>query len=253
METKKHALILGVANKFSIAYAICKKLLTQNYSLHITVLNDKVKEKALRLFDEKELSNITIHTCNLNNNEELAELFDHINSKEIILDNLVHSIAFAPQTAFSNPIEAVSKDDFLTTMETSCFSFNTVCNTFKPILKQGSSIITLTYLGSQRAINGYDIMGIAKAALEANTRYLAHSLGKHGIRVNAISAGAIKTAASSGIPGIRDMIKDTQEKCAIKTTLNTADVANAASLFLHTDANAITGQIIYVDNGASTI
>jgi enoyl-[acyl-carrier protein] reductase I len=244
----KKVLILGVANERSIAWGIAKALHEAGAELAFTYLNQSM-EKRVRPLAES-LSASMILPCDVQKESEIKDVFSEISKKWGRLDGLVHSIAFADKEDLKRPFHETSYEGFQLALSISAYSLISVAREAYPLLKESQgSLITLTYLGSLRAIPNYNVMGVAKAALESSMRYLAADFGKDGIRVNAISAGPIKTLAASGIKGFRDMLAENAEKTALKRNMSPEDIGNSALYLLSDLGSGVTGDILYVDGG----
>jgi enoyl-[acyl-carrier protein] reductase I len=244
-------LILGVANERSIAWAMAKKFKELGASVALSYLNDALKKRVVPLAES--ISADFTFELDVTNDEQINNLPKVVNKYWDRVDGLVHSLAFAQREDLQNPFIETSRAGFLQAMDVSAYSLLGVSRALKPLLKENSSIITMTYHGSQQVIPGYNVMGVAKAALEASTRYLAYNLGEQKIRVNAISAGPIKTLAASGVAGLRDKLKISAAKAALKQNVSQEDVAGTASYLMSDLSSGVTGEIIYVDAGLSIV
>lgn len=243
----KKALICGLANKRSIAWAIAQRLSDAGAELAITYLNERVKEDAEELISS--LPAAHGFQCDANKDEEIERLGSDLKQRYEHIDVLVHSIAFAPVEEMRGDFLNTSREGFRIAHDTSVYSFIALSRAVAPLMANGGSIMTLTYLGAEKVMPSYNVMGVAKAALEASVRYLAFSLGPRKIRVNAISAGPIKTLAARAIPGFMDMLKAQGERAPLKRTVEAKEVGDTA-LFLASDlSSGITGETIYVDCG----
>ncbi len=241
------AVVFGVANKRSIAWAIAQQMQQAGAQLAITYQNERLKQEAADLIAE--LPNAQAFQCDVSRDEEIAQLFEQLKERYGKLDALVHSIAYAPAEDLKGDFTDTSRDGFRIALDTSAYSLVALARAARPLMTEGGSIMTMTYYGSLRVIPRYNIMGVAKAALEASVRYLAYDLGKRNIRVNAISAGPIKTLASRGISGFGDMLKEQAERAPLKRNVDVNEVATTA-VFLASDAGSgITGETLYVDGG----
>ena len=241
------AVVFGVANKRSIAWAIARQMQQAGAQLAITYQNERLKQEAADLIAE--LPNAQAFQCDVSRDEEIAQLFEQLKERYGRLDVLVHSIAYAPAEDLKGDFAETSRDGFRIALDTSAYSLVALARAARPLMTEGGSIMTMTYYGSARVIPRYNVMGVAKAALEASVRYLAYDLGKNNIRVNAISAGPIKTLASRGISGFGDMLKEQAERAPLKRNVDVNEVATTA-VFLASDAGSgITGETLYVDGG----
>lgn len=249
--TGKTALIVGIASKKSIAYGIAQSLHAQGAKLAFTYQNEKLKgrvEDFASSFD----SNL-VFPCDVTSEEEIANVNTECTKAFNSLDILVHSVGYAPAHELDGDMVDVStREGFKTAHEISSYSLIALTQALKPLLTKNASIITLTYHGSTQTLPNYNVMGMAKASLEAGVRYLAKDLGKLGVRVNGISAGPIRTLAASGIKSFRTMLKHHEDRAPLKRNVTIEEVGNTA-MFLASDlASGITGEILYVDAGFRT-
>jgi enoyl-[acyl-carrier protein] reductase I len=249
----KKALVTGIANNRSIAWSIAQQLHAAGAELAVTYLPDEKGRFEGKVRELTEPLNPTIFApLDVRNDDQIRGLFDTIAEKWGSLDILIHCLAFANREDLSGAFTDIKREGYSLAMDVSAFSMIALCQKAAPLMAAGSSIVTLTYIGSVRVMEGYGVMGAAKAALEANTRYLASELGLKEIRVNAVSAGPIRTLAASAV-NIHEAIHKTEEASALKRSVTQTEVANA-TLFLCSDlATAITGQTLYVDCGFSVM
>ncbi len=241
------AVVFGVANKRSIAWAIAQQMQQAGAQLAITYQNERLKQETDDLIAA--LPNSQGFQCDVSRDEEIAKLFEELKERYGKLDALVHSIAFAPAEDLKGDFVDTSREGFRIALDISAYSLVALARAARPLMTDGGSIMTLTYYGSERVIPKYNVMGVAKAALEANVRYLAYDLGKNNIRVNAISAGPIKTLAARGISGFGEMLKEQAERAPLKRNIDVNEVAVTAVFLASNAASGITGQTIYVDCG----
>ena len=241
------AVVFGVANKRSIAWAIAQQMQQAGAQLAITYQNERLKQEADDLIAA--LPNSQAFQCDVSRDEEIAKLFEELKERYGKLDALVHSIAFAPAEDLKGEFVDTSREGFRIALDISAYSLVALARAARPLMTDGGSIMTLTYYGSEQVIPKYNVMGVAKAALEANVRYLAYDLGKNNIRVNAISAGPIKTLAARGISGFGEMLKEQAERAPLKRNIDVNEVAVTAVFLASNAASGITGQTIYVDCG----
>jgi enoyl-[acyl-carrier protein] reductase I len=248
--TGKKALVTGIANNRSIAWGIAQQLHKAGANIGVTYLPDEKGKMEKKVADLVEpLSPSLFLPCNVQDDEQVKSTFDTIKDKWGSLDILIHCLAFAKKDDLTGGFSETSRNGFNLALEVSAYSLAQLAGAAKPLMSEGGSIVTLTYLGGVRAIPNYNVMGVAKAALESSVRYLAAELGEQNIRVNAISAGPIRTLASSAVGGILDMIHHVEEVAPLKRTVTQLEVGNAAA-FLSSDlASGITGQVLYVDAG----
>ena len=243
----KTAVVFGVANKRSIAWAIAQRLQASGAKLAITYQNERLKQEADDLIAS--LPGAEAFMCDVASDEQIASLFAELQKKFGKLDTVVHSVAFAPAEELKNDFRQTTREGFRIALDVSCYSLIAVSRAAAPLMTDGGSIVTLTYYGAERVVPHYNVMGVAKAALECSVRYLAYDLGKQKIRVNAISAGPIKTLAARGISGLSDMMKTHAERAPLQRNVDVNEVAETA-VFLATDGGAgVTGETIYVDCG----
>ncbi|MFI5087898.1 MAG: enoyl-ACP reductase [Terriglobales bacterium] len=241
------AVVFGVANKRSIAWAIAQHLQQAGARLVITYQNQRLEEDAKELIAA--LPGAEAFMCDVSFDEQIDKLFAQLKSRYGKLHTLVHSIAFAPADELKGEFLATTREGFRIAHDVSVYSLIALARAAAPLMEDGGSILTLTYYGSTKVVPHYNVMGVAKAALEASVRYLAYDLGPRRIRVNAISAGPVKTLAARGISGFGDMLKAHAERAPLKRNVDVNEVAETA-VFLASDAGAgITGEVIYVDCG----
>ena len=246
----KKGLIMGVANERSIAWGISQKLAEAGAELAFTYLGDALKKRVIPL--AKSLNCDFTLSCNVENKEETVQLFDDIKAKWGQIDFVIHAVAFSDKSELSGEYLNTTRDNFLKSMLISCFSFTEVAKEASKIMKTGGSMLTLTY-ESTKAIPNYNVMGVCKSALEASVKYLARDLGSKGIRVNAISAGPIKTLAASAIGDAKFLYKWNADHSFLKRNVDINDVGNSA-LYLTSDlAAGVTGEIHYVDAGYNKV
>jgi enoyl-[acyl-carrier protein] reductase I len=243
----RSALILGVANRWSLAYAIARAFRREGASLTLTVQGARQKEAVEEL--AAELGGAKVLPCDVTSDQELRDLADKLGAGGGRLDAVVHSIAFAGREELSRPFLETSRSGYLLAQEVSAYSLVSVARVTAPLMREGGSITTLTYLGATRVIPNYNVMGVAKAALEAAMRYLAHDLGPRGIRVNAISAGPVRTASARGIKDFSKMLDSVAERAPLRRNTDPAELADTA-VFLASDlGRGVTGNILFVDAG----
>ena len=244
----KKILVLGVANKMSIAWGISQALHEGGAELCFTYVNEAI-EKRVRPLAEK-LGGSLVLPCDVQSDEEIDNLFSELESRWGQVDGIVHSVAFAEREDLQNPFSQTTRKGFHTALDVSAYSLVAIAGRAKPLMAEnGGSIITMTYLGAERAVENYNVMGVAKAALESSVRYLAADLGNSGIRVNAVSAGPIKTLAASGIPKFKELLSHFAEKAPLNRNVDTNDVAGTAQYLLSSLSSGVTGEVIYVDGG----
>lgn len=248
--TGKNALVTGIANNRSIAWGIAQQLHKAGANLGITYLPDdkgKLEKKVAELVEPLQPSLFV--PCDVQNDEQVEAAFASVREKWGRLDVLIHCLAFANRDDLSGDFSNVSREGFNLALDVSAYSLVQLCRAAKPLMTEGGSVVTLTYLGGVRVVPNYNVMGIAKAALEMNVKYLAAELGPQNIRVNAISAGPIRTLASSAVGGILDMIHHVEEVAPLRRTVTQTEVGNAAAFLCSDLSTGITGQVLYVDAG----
>src|SRR5215831_2350245 len=245
----KIGLIVGVANKRSISWAIAQAAAREGASLALTYQNDRLGENVQEL--AATLEQPLLAPCDVTDDAQIDALFAQIDARFGGLDFLVHGTAYALREDLERPFVETSRDGFRTALDISAYSLVALSRRAAPLMEKrgGGSILTLTYLGSDRVFTNYNVMGVAKAALESSVRYLASDLGPKNIRVNAISAGAIKTLASAGISGISTMLKVHAERAPLKRNVEPREVGNTALFLCSSLSSGITGETIYVDCG----
>jgi enoyl-[acyl-carrier protein] reductase I len=246
-ETQKNAVVFGVANKRSIAWAIAQKLQQAGWRLAITYQNERLAQEAQGLIEE--LPGASGFMCDVSHDDQIARLFEELKSRYGTLQGVVHSVAFAPAAELSGDFLSTSREGFRIAHDVSVYSLIAVARAAVPLMSHGGGIVTLTYYGAEKVVPKYNVMGVAKAALEASVRYLANDLGAKNIRVNAISAGPIKTLAARGISGLGEMLKSHAERAPLKRNVDPGEVGGAATFLLSEAASGITGETIYVDCG----
>jgi enoyl-[acyl-carrier protein] reductase I len=248
----KRALIVGLATDRSIAWGIAQAMHGQGAELafaHIERMTDRVVPLA------KQLGSDLTFVMDVAEDEQIAKGFAHLKSRWDAFDILVHAVAFAPREALTgNFIDATTREGFRVAHDISSYSLTALARASLPFMHgRAGSIVTLSYLGAMRSIPGYNVMGLAKASLEANVRFLAADLGPQGVRVNAISAGPIKTLSAAGIPGLRKMLSHVAATAPIKRNVTIEDVGNAAAFLCSDLAAGVSGEVLYVDGGYHTV
>lgn len=249
----KNALIVGVASNRSIAWGIAQAMHREGAKLAFTYQNERLRERVEKFAAEVD-SEITV-PCDVANDEEIQAVFDHLDDYWDHLDILVHSVAHAPREQLEGEyLENVTREGFLMAHEISSYSFTALADAARPMMqdRQGA-MLTLSYIGAVRAMPNYNVMGVAKASLEANMRYMAASLGPEGIRVNAISAGPIRTLAASGIKGLKEFLAHVEKVSPLRRNVTTDEVGNVAAFLCSDYASAITGEVTYVDCGYNSV
>jgi enoyl-[acyl-carrier protein] reductase I len=244
----KHGIIFGVANKRSIAWATAQALHDAGARLAFTYQGERLKENVEGLTKDAMPGSLLL-PCDVTKQGEVDETFKRVAQEFGRLDFLIHSIAFAPREALDGEFLATSREAFLTALEISAYSLPQLARAAAPLMTQGGSIVTMTYYGAEKVVAGYNVMGVAKAALEASVRYLANDLGPRNIRVNAISAGPIQTLSARGVADFSTMLKHAAERAPLRRNVDPREVGNTAMFLCSPLASAITGEVIYVDCG----
>lgn len=249
----KRALIVGVASNRSIAYGIAEAMVREGAEIALTYQNDKLKDRVQKLADE--LGAKIVLPCEVSSDQEIDAMFDSLGQHWDGLDCIVHSVAFAPREALEGTyLESVTRENFRIAHDVSSYSFAALAKGgHKLMAGRNGALLTLSYLGAERAMPNYNVMGVAKASLEANVRYMAASLGPEGIRVNAVSAGPIRTLAASGIANFRDMLAKGEQAAPLRKNVSIEEVGNAAAFLCSDLASGITGEILYVDGGYNIV
>jgi len=249
----KKALIVGVASKRSIAWGIAQAMHEQGAELAFTFQNERLQERVVSLAADVG-SNITV-ACDVEDDAAIENVFTSLSAQWGGLDILVHSVAYAPADQLQGDFaQVVNRDGFRIAHDISSYSFAALAKHARPLMQgRNGALLTLSYLGAQRAMPNYNVMGVAKASLEATTRYLAYALGPEGIRANAISAGPIRTLAAAGIGNFRKMLDFVEATAPLRRNVSIEDVGNAAAFLCSDLAAGITGEVIYVDGGFNTV
>ncbi len=247
----KKGLILGVANDHSIGWGIAQAMHREGAELGFTYIGDAIERRVRPLAES--LNSKLIEPCDVGSDEQIETLMTKVGEVYGNIDILVHAIAFAKRDELKGEYLNTTREGFLTAMEISAYSLTALVKAARPLLNPGASILTLTYHGANQVLPNYNVMGVAKAALEASVRYLASDLGPGNIRVNAISAGPIRTLAASGIAGFRSFYKQCAEYAPLRRNVTIEDVGNTATWLASDYAAGVTGEILYVDAGFSII
>ncbi|WP_048602667.1 enoyl-ACP reductase FabI [Rubeoparvulum massiliense] len=246
----KKILVMGVANHRSIAWGIAQSLAREGAELHFTFQGEKTKprveELATTLQQEKQP---LVLPCDVTNDEDIQALFNTLQAEVGVLHGVVHCIAFAKQEDLKGEFVNTSRDGFALAQDISTYSLIAVTRAARPLMTEGGSILTMTYLGGERVVQNYNMMGVAKAALDQTVRYLANDLGKEGIRVNAISAGPIRTLAAKGVGDFNSILHVMEEKAPLRRSVTQEEVGDSALFLLSDWARGITGEVLHVDGG----
>jgi enoyl-[acyl-carrier protein] reductase I len=245
--TGKTAIVFGVANDRSIAWGITEALHREGATIGLSYAGDMLKKRVLPLAEKLNID--FVDQCDVTKDEDLDATFARIKERFGTIDILIHSVAFASQDDLKDEFATTSRAGFHLAMDISVYSLVAMAQRARALMTNGGSILTMTYYGSEKVMPRYNVMGVAKAALESSVRYLAYDLGAENIRVNAISAGAIKTLAAAGISGFRDMLRFAEVSAPLHRLVTTEDVGNTALWLCSPYGSAITGEVIYVDAG----
>jgi enoyl-[acyl-carrier protein] reductase I len=247
MMSGKRGLVVGVANKWSISWAITQRLAAEGAEVALTYQNERLGKNVKEL--AAELGDPMLIPLDVTSDKQIVMCFELLKRVWGHLDFLVHGAAFAPRTALDGSFVGTTREDFRIAHDISSYSLTALTASAAPLMTEGGSVITLSYLGSERVIPHYNVMGVAKASLEASVRYLANDLGPQGIRVNAVSAGPIKTLAASGIAGFGSKQRHHRNRAPLRKDTEAEEVADAALFLLSPMGRGITGQVLYVDGG----
>ncbi len=245
--------VMGVANKRSIAWGIAQALSNAGARLVFTYAGDRLEKNVRDLAATLDRDDSVILPCDITDDNEIESTFAKIKEEVGVIHGLAHCIAFAKTDELKGEYLETTREGFMLAHNISSYSLTAVAKAARPLMTEGGSILTMTYLGGERVVNNYNVMGVAKASLDASMKYLANDLGKDGIRVNAISAGPIRTLAAKGIGDFNSVLKEIEEKAPLRRTVTKEDVGNTA-LFLMSDlSGGITGEMIHVDSGFNII
>ncbi|PIE42975.1 MAG: enoyl-[acyl-carrier-protein] reductase FabI [Gammaproteobacteria bacterium] len=247
----KKVLVIGIASKLSIAKGIADACYREGAELALTYQNEKLKSRVEKFAEE--YGNAATYPCDVSSDQEITLLFEQLKQHWNQVDVIVHSVGFAPADQLEGDFASVTtRQGFAIAHDVSAYSFIAIAKAAKPMLSQSGSLLTLTYHGSRQTLPNYNVMGMAKASLEAGVRYLANSMGPDGIRVNAISAGPIRTLAASGIRSFRKMLAENEKRTPLRRNVTIDEVGNAAAFLCSDLASGVTGEIMYVDAGFNT-
>ena len=244
----KVGVVFGVANKRSIAWAIARAWGAAGAKLIFNYQGDRLKENVEELTSEFG-AQVPLYPCDVSRDDEIAGFFEQVRRQTDRLDLLLHSVAFAPKEALEGNFVGTTREAFRVAHDVSAYSLVALAREAAPLMSNGGSIVAMTYYGSEKVVPHYNVMGVAKASLEASTRYLAYDLGPRKIRVNCISAGPVNTLAARGISGFSQMLKHYQERAPLKRSCDPAELGEVGVFLASDGAGAITGQVIYVDGG----
>ncbi|MBF0357494.1 MAG: enoyl-ACP reductase [Magnetococcales bacterium] len=247
----KKGLILGLANDRSIAWGVSQACHREGAELAFTYLGEPLKKRVIPLAEQ--VNSTFVMPCDINDDAQIDAVFEQVKERWGGIDFIVHSIAFANKAELTGHFYNTSREGFRIALEASAYSLTAVCQRAAPLLNPGASILTLSYLGAERVIPHYNVMGVAKAALEASVRYLAVDFGPSGVRVNAISAGPIKTLAAAGIGDFKEILNWNRDNSPLRRNVTQDEVGNSALLLLSDLGSGITGEIMHVDAGYNVV
>lgn len=247
----KRGIVFGVANNKSIAWACAQICAEQGAQLAFNFLGDAQEKRVRELV--KELPEAIVLPCDVSKDEQIESFYNSIQKQWDSIDFIIHSVAFTEKENLKDKFMVVTRESFTSTLDISAYSLLAVTRAALPLMKKGGSVITMSYYGAEKVVPRYNVMGVAKAALESCAKYLAYDLGEMGIRVNAISAGPIRTLSSSAIPGIREMLDNSQKHSPLKRNVTTEDVARSALYLLSDLSSGVTGEVLHVDCGYNTL
>ena len=247
----KKGIVIGVANDHSIAWGIAKQLHASGAELAITYQNNTLLKRVKPLADK--VNSDVLVECDVNNEDHLQNTFTQIKKRFGTIDFIIHAVAYSDKTELNGRYIDTSKDNFINSLSISCYSFTRIAKIFQPIINPGGSLVTLSFYGASKVMPNYNVMGVAKAALETSVKYLSVDLGDQDIRVNAISAGPMRTLAGAAISNARDVFNYTSENSSLKRNVNLDELGNSALYLVSDLSSAITGEIHYVDCGFNII
>lgn len=245
----KNIVVMGVANKRSIAWGIAKSLHREGANLIFTNRQERSYKKLQKLLDDEDINAKQIVTCDVASDDSIKEAFAEIKAETGVIHGVVHSVAFANTDELQGEYANTSRAGFLLAQEISAFSLVAVTNEARKLMTEGGSIVTQTYLGAERVVKNYNVMGVAKASLEASVMYLAEDVGKNNIRINAISAGPIRTLSAKGVSGLNDIHAVIEERAPLRRNVDQDQVGDATMFLLSDLSRGITGELIHVDSG----
>ena len=247
----KKGIVIGIANDHSIAWGIAKQLHASGAQLAITYQNNTLLKRVKPLAD-KVNSDILVE-CDVNNEDHLQNIFTQIKKGFGTIDFIIHAVAYSDKNELNGRYVDTSKDNFINSLSISCYSFTRIAKIFQPIINPGGSLVTLSFHGASKVMPNYNVMGVAKAALETSVKYLSVDLGNQDVRVNAISAGPMRTLAGAAIANARDVFNYTSENSSLKRNVNLDELGNSALYLVSDLSSAITGEIHYVDCGFNIV
>jgi len=245
----KNIVVMGVANQRSIAWGITQSLHNAGANLIFTNRQERSYKRLTGLLEKNDMSAKLIVSCDVADDESIKKAFSEIKEKVGVIHGLVHSVAFANRDELKGEYADTSREGFLLAHDISAYSLVAVTREAKKLMTEGGSIVTQTYIGSERVVKNYNVMGVAKASLEASVKYLAEDVGKYGIRVNAISAGPIRTLSAKGVSGFNEINKVIEEKAPLRQAVDQDQVGDATLFFLSPLSRGVTGEVLHVDSG----
>lgn len=245
----KNIVIMGVANQRSIAWGITKSLHNAGANLIFTYRKERSYNRLVKLLEENNIEAKLTVPCDVEEDESIVSAFNEIKEKIGVIHGVVHSIAFANREELKGEYADTSRDGFLLAQNISAYSLVAVTREAKKLMTEGGSIVTQTYLGAERVVKNYNVMGVAKASLEASVRYLAEDVGKYGIRVNAISAGPIRTLSAKGVSGFNEINSIIEEKAPLRRNVDQNEIGDATLFFMSDLSRGVTGEVLHVDAG----
>lgn len=245
----KNIVVMGVANERSIGWGVAKSLFSIGANVIFTYRKDRSREKLEKVLEKHGYTAAQIVQCDVNSDESIAQAFAAIGEQAGVIHGVVHSIAFAHQEDLRNDFVDTTRSGYAFAQDSSSYSLVAAAREARRYMTEGGSIITMSYLGAERVLEGYNVMGVAKAALEASVRYLASDLGGQGIRVNAISAGAVRTLSAKGVPSFNTILSKIEERAPLKRNVKPEEVSNMTVAMLSDLSSGVTGEVIYVDAG----
>lgn len=245
----KNIVVMGVANERSIAWGVTKSLHNAGANLIFTNRQERSYKKLTKLLEENNIESKLIVNCDVADDESIQNAFNEIKEKVGVIHGVVHAVAFANRDELKGEFSNTSREGFLLAHNISAFSLVAVTKAAKELMTEGGSIVTQTYLGAEKVIPNYNIMGVAKASLEASVRYLAEDVGKYGIRVNAVSAGPIRTLAAKGVSGFNEKLGMVEEKAPLRRNVDQEQVGDATLFFISDLSRGVTGEVLHVDSG----
>ncbi len=249
----KNIVVMGVANKRSIAWAIAKSLYNSGANLIFTYQGEKFGKNLRQLVDEEMKQSLMMYSCDVTKDEDIKLLFENLKQDVGVIHGVVHSIAHAKVEELEGQFMNTSRDGYAMAQDISVYSLVAVTREAAPLMTEGGGIVTMSYLGGERVVRNYNVMGVAKAALEASVRYLAYDLGPQQVRVNAISAGPIRTLAAKGVSDFNFILSEIEEKAPLRRTTDHEEVGDTALFLMSHLSRGVTGEVIHVDSGYHVI